>query len=186
MDFQSSVHGFFLLCSHRLKAVDNKISVTLMSYNGAELNKGRVNTDEADFCTFFSLGLVSFGGPAAHIGYFRKTFVEELGWLDDKDYASLVALSQFLPGPGSSQVGFAIGYRRGALPGAILAFIGFTLPSFLLMFLLAVSSYQYLSSDLFQGLSPDSSYWLWWWSPMLPGVCSNSFAAAISPRCWPC
>ncbi|WP_345866380.1 chromate efflux transporter [Shewanella algae] len=103
------------------------------------------------FVRFFSLGLVSFGGPAAHIGYFRKTFVEELGWLDDKDYASLVALSQFLPGPGSSQVGFAIGYRRGALPGAILAFIGFTLPSFLLMFLLAVSSYQYLSSDLFQG-----------------------------------
>lgn len=104
------------------------------------------------FVRFFSLGLVSFGGPAAHIGYFRKTFVEELGWLDDKDYASLVALSQFLPGPGSSQVGFAIGYRRGALPGAILAFIGFTLPSFLLMFLLAVSSYQYLSSDLFQGV----------------------------------
>ncbi len=56
------------------------------------------------FVRFFSLGLVSFGGPAAHIGYFRKTFVEELGWLDDKDYASLVALSQFLPGPGSSQV----------------------------------------------------------------------------------
>ncbi|WP_335901017.1 chromate efflux transporter [Shewanella algae] len=104
------------------------------------------------FVRFFSLGLVSFGGPAAHIGYFRKTFVEELGWLDDKDYASLVALSQFLPGPGSSQVGFAIGYRRGALPGAMLAFIGFTLPSFLLMFLLAVSSYQYLSSDLFQGV----------------------------------
>ncbi|QIJ05866.1 chromate efflux transporter [Shewanella chilikensis] len=104
------------------------------------------------FVRFFSLGLVSFGGPAAHIGYFRKTFVEELGWLDDKDYASLVALSQFLPGPGSSQVGFAIGYRRGALPGAILAFIGFTLPSFLLMFQLAVSSYQYLSSDLFQGV----------------------------------
>ncbi|WP_412486735.1 chromate efflux transporter [Shewanella chilikensis] len=104
------------------------------------------------FVRFFSLGLVSFGGPAAHIGYFRKTFVEEIGWLDDKDYASLVALSQFLPGPGSSQVGFAIGYRRGALPGAILAFIGFTLPSFLLMFLLAVSSYQYLSSDLFQGV----------------------------------
>lgn len=49
------------------------------------------------FVRFFSLGLVSFGGPAAHIGYFRKTFVEELGWLDDKDYASLVALSQFLP-----------------------------------------------------------------------------------------
>lgn len=104
------------------------------------------------FVRFFALGLVSFGGPAAHIGYFRKTFVEELRWLDDKDYASLVALSQFLPGPGSSQVGFAIGYRRGALPGAILAFLGFTLPSFLLMFLLAVSSYQYLSNDLFQGV----------------------------------
>lgn len=60
---------------------------------------------------------MSFGGPAAHIGYFRQTFVNELGWLDDKRYASLVALSQFMPGPGSSQVGFAIGYQRGGLVG---------------------------------------------------------------------
>ncbi|MGL5665976.1 MAG: chromate transporter, partial [Shewanella sp.] len=77
------------------------------------------------FLRFLTLGLMSFGGPAAHIGYFRQTFVNELGWLDDKRYASLVALSQFMPGPGSSQVGFAIGYHRGGLLGAIAAFAGF-------------------------------------------------------------
>ncbi len=71
------------------------------------------------FIRFFSLGLISFGGPAAHIGYFRQTFVQELGWLDDKRYGSLVALSQFMPGPGSSQVGFAIGYHRGGLLGEL-------------------------------------------------------------------
>lgn len=89
------------------------------------------------FWRFLALGCVSFGGPAAHIGYFRNTFVEKLRWLDDKAYANLVALSQFLPGPGSSQVGFALGLRRAGLAGGIAAFLGFTLPSFLLMFILA-------------------------------------------------
>ncbi len=64
------------------------------------------------FRTFFTLGWVSFGGPAAHIGYFRQAFVQKRGWLTDDEYAQIVALSQFLPGPGSSQVGFAIGYQR--------------------------------------------------------------------------
>ncbi|MCL1049933.1 chromate efflux transporter [Shewanella abyssi] len=104
------------------------------------------------FIRFFSLGLVSFGGPAAHIGYFRQTFVQELQWLDDKHYASLVALSQFMPGPGSSQVGFAIGYHRGGLLGGIAAFLGFTLPSFILLFLLAVTSRQWLDYSLTQGV----------------------------------
>ncbi|TCN88835.1 chromate efflux transporter [Shewanella fodinae] len=89
------------------------------------------------FIRFLLLGLVSFGGPAAHIGYFRRVFVEELHWLDEQQYAATVALCQFLPGPGSSQVGFALGYLRGGLLGALAAFIGFTLPSFLLMYLLA-------------------------------------------------
>lgn len=89
------------------------------------------------FIRFLLLGLVSFGGPAAHIGYFRRVFVEELHWLDEQQYAAMVALCQFLPGPGSSQVGFALGYLRGGLLGALAAFIGFTLPSFLLMYLLA-------------------------------------------------
>lgn len=104
------------------------------------------------FVRFLSLGLVSFGGPAAHIGYFRQTFVSDLKWLDDKHYASLVALSQFMPGPGSSQVGFAIGYHKGGLPGGVAAFIGFTLPSFILLFALAVTSAQWLESSLFQGV----------------------------------
>lgn len=64
------------------------------------------------FYKFFILGCMSFGGPAAHIGYFRQAFVEKNKWLSDKDYGQLVALSQFLPGPGSSQVGFSIGYHR--------------------------------------------------------------------------
>lgn len=92
------------------------------------------------FWRFLGLGLVSFGGPAAHIGYFRTTFVERLRWLDDEHYGRLVALSQFLPGPGSSQVGFALGYHRAGLPGALAAFLGFTLPSFVLMAALAVFS----------------------------------------------
>ena len=104
------------------------------------------------FIRFFSLGLVSFGGPAAHIGYFRQTFVQELQWLDDKHYGSLVALSQFMPGPGSSQVGFAIGYHRGGLLGGIAAFLGFTLPSFILLFLLAVTSSQWLEYSVTQGV----------------------------------
>lgn len=104
------------------------------------------------FLRFFSLGLVSFGGPAAHIGYFRQTFVQELNWLDDKHYGSLVALSQFMPGPGSSQVGFAIGYHRGGLLGGIAAFLGFTLPSFILLFLLAVTSSQWLDYSFTQGI----------------------------------
>ena len=96
------------------------------------------------FSIFFALGWVSFGGPAAHIGYFHRTFVTKLKWLDDHEYAQLVALSQFLPGPGSSQIGFALGYKKGGVPGGCLAFIGFTLPSMLIMLALAMFN-QYLS-----------------------------------------
>ncbi|EJL6821019.1 chromate efflux transporter [Vibrio cholerae] len=102
------------------------------------------------FKTFFALGWVSFGGPAAHIGYFRHTFVEKLGWLSEQEYAQFVALSQFLPGPGSSQVGFAIGYHRGGLAGAWAAFLGFTLPSVLIMLLLAGLSSHLLDAPLFE------------------------------------
>ncbi|MGD8171021.1 chromate efflux transporter [Vibrio sp. TRT 21S02] len=104
------------------------------------------------FKTFFWLGWISFGGPAAHIGYFRNTFVEKLKWLDDKDYAQIVALSQFLPGPGSSQVGFALGYKRGGLSGACMAFLGFTLPSVLIMLALAALSSQLTETALFQSV----------------------------------
>ena len=104
------------------------------------------------FKTFFWLGWISFGGPAAHIGYFRNTFVEKLKWLDDSEYAQIVALSQFLPGPGSSQVGFALGYTRAGLGGACMAFIGFTLPSVLIMLALAILSSQLTETDAFQNI----------------------------------
>ena len=104
------------------------------------------------FKTFFWLGWFSFGGPAAHIGYFRQTFVEKLKWLDDSEYAQIVALSQFLPGPGSSQVGFALGYKRGGLSGACAAFVGFTLPSVIIMLALAMVSSQITDTAMFQNI----------------------------------
>lgn len=79
------------------------------------------------------LGLTSFGGPIAHLGYFRDEYVVRRKWLDEKSYADLVALCQFLPGPASSQVGMAIGISRAGLPGALAAWLGFTLPSALLL-----------------------------------------------------
>lgn len=102
--------------------------------------------------TFFLLGCVSFGGPAAHIGYFRKAFVEQRRWLTEHEFANLVALSQFLPGPGSSQLGFAIGHGRGGLVGAIAAFVGFTLPSVLLMMALAWLSQDIMGNPYAQGI----------------------------------
>jgi chromate transporter len=81
------------------------------------------------FLIFLRLGLTSFGGPVAHLGYFRRTFVDRLNWLDDAAYARLVAVCQLLPGPASSQAGFAIGLRAAGLPGGLAAFAGFTLPS---------------------------------------------------------
>lgn len=86
---------------------------------------------------FTKLGLTSFGGPVAHIGYFRTEFVERRKWLDDRAYADLVALCQFLPGPASSQTGIALGLLRAGYPGALAAWIGFTLPSALAMVLFA-------------------------------------------------
>lgn len=85
------------------------------------------------FSAFLKLGCTSFGGPVAHLGYFRTEFVERRKWLSDHAYADLVALCQFLPGPASSQVGMALGLSRGGWAGMFLAWIGFTLPSALLM-----------------------------------------------------
>jgi len=86
-------------------------------------------TVAAVFLTFLQLGLTSFGGPVAHLGYFREAFVERRRWLDERSYADLVALCQFLPGPASSQVGIGIGLAKAGLPGAFAAWLGFTLPS---------------------------------------------------------
>ena len=89
------------------------------------------------FHRFFLLGCYSFGGPTAHIGFFHKEFVERRKWLSEQHYADNVALCQMLPGPASSQVGMSIGFERGGFFGALVAFIGFTLPSALAMILLA-------------------------------------------------
>jgi chromate transporter len=85
------------------------------------------------FAAFLRLGCTSFGGPVAHLGYFRTEFVERRRWLDDAAYADLVALCQFLPGPASSQTGFALGLMRAGWGGALAAFLGFTLPSVVLL-----------------------------------------------------
>lgn len=81
------------------------------------------------FLAFLQLGLTSFGGPIAHLGYFRDAFVVRRRWIDDRAYADLVALCQFLPGPASSQVGIGIGLARAGLPGAFAAWFAFTMPS---------------------------------------------------------
>ncbi len=90
------------------------------------------------FIIFLTLGCTSFGGPLAHLGFFRFEFVEKRRWLSDQDYAELVALCQFLPGPASSQVGMAIGFLTRSYAGALVSFLGFTLPSFVLMLLFAL------------------------------------------------
>lgn len=95
------------------------------------------------FLVFLRLGLTSFGGPVAHLGYFRETFVARRRWLDDARYAELVALCQFLPGPASSQVGMAIGMQRAGAPGLLAAWLAFTTPSALLLFAFALGVTRY-------------------------------------------
>jgi len=95
------------------------------------------------FLVFLRLGLTSFGGPIAHLGYFRQEFVVRRRWLTERSYADLVALCQFLPGPASSQVGIALGLSRSGYAGALAAWAGFTLPSAvaLILFALGLSNY---------------------------------------------
>lgn len=92
------------------------------------------------FSAFFKLGLTSFGGPIAHLGYFRDELVTRRKWLSDHAYADLVALCQFLPGPASSQVGFALGMMRAGWLGALAAFTAFTLPSALVLLVFAMTA----------------------------------------------
>ncbi|PLT35525.1 ChrA protein [Bacillus sp. V5-8f] len=102
----------------------------------------------------FKLGLTSFGGPVAHLGYFREEYVKRRKWLDDNTYSDLVALCQFLPGPASSQVGISIGTLRGGMLGGVASFIGFTLPSViaLIAFALLIDGYQVINSGWIHGL----------------------------------
>ena len=90
------------------------------------------------------LGFTSFGGPAAHLGYFREEYVKKRKWLDEKSYADLIALCQFLPGPASSQVGISIGIVRGGIAGGIISWFGFTMPS---VIALVVFAYFLLGTD---------------------------------------
>jgi chromate transporter len=107
------------------------------------------------FGAFLRLGLSAFGGPIAHIGYLREAFVQQRRWLSEAQFAQLLAVCQFLPGPASSQLGFAIGLLHAGWRGALAAFIGFTLPSALLMFAFAVLAERASSEPglaLLQGL----------------------------------
>lgn len=97
----------------------------------------------AVFLIFLRLGLSSFGGPIAHLGYFRDEFVTRRQWLSERSYADLVALCQFLPGPASSQVGIALGLSRAGQAGALAAWAGFTLPSALALILFATGLARY-------------------------------------------
>ncbi|HXF36944.1 MAG TPA: chromate efflux transporter [Actinomycetota bacterium] len=97
------------------------------------------------------LGLTSFGGPVAHLGYFRAEYVGRLRWVDEPTFADLVALSQFLPGPASSKLGMAIGILRAGIPGALAAWLGFTLPSAALLVAFAFGA---------ERLGPAAAPWL--------------------------
>lgn len=109
----------------------------------------------AIFLAFLRLGLISFGGPIAHLGFFREEFVGRRRWLDENTYADLVALCQFLPGPASSQVGIALGISQAGLRGGFAAWLGFTLPSAVLMALFGLGVVAYggvLDAGWLQGL----------------------------------
>lgn len=105
----------------------------------------RAGTAAEVFIVFLRLGVTSFGGPIAHLGYFRDDLVTRRRWMDDRAYADLVALCQFLPGPASSQVGFAMGLQRAGFLGALAAFLSFTLPSAALLVAFAAGA------SLFEG-----------------------------------
>lgn len=126
-----------------------------------ERNEGGIDdrTDDRNawsvFRIFLRLGLTSFGGPIAHIGFFREEFVVRRRWLSERSYADLVALCQFLPGPASSQVGMALGLARAGYGGALAAWAGFTLPSAIALILLALGLAGYaegIAPGLLQGL----------------------------------
>jgi len=118
--------------------------------------KNKIKVSNLDILiSFFLLGLTSFGGPIAHIGYFRNVFVKQKKWLDEKTYIDFVSLCNFLPGPSSSQVGMSIGYKMKGVSGALLAWFGFTAPSAvaLILFGYAIINFQnVISNGFLQGL----------------------------------
>src|SRR5690606_29056867 len=119
----------------RRRAPSSSIScvMTLESSSAAAGTSVRTDSIHTVFLIFLRLGLTSFGGPVAHLAYFRQEFVVRRQWLSDASYADLMALCQFLPGPSSSQVGMALGLQRAGYGGALAAWAGFTLPSAVLL-----------------------------------------------------
>jgi chromate transporter len=124
------------------------------------------------FWAALKLGLTSFGGPIAHLGYFEQTYVRKLHWLASEEYVQLVALCQTLPGPTSSQVGFLVGLRRAGWPGAFAAWTGFTLPSALLM---------YAFARLARVLATQGDHG--WWLPILHGLLLTA-VAVVAQAVW--
>jgi chromate transporter len=122
--------------------------------SGDEHGRGRPDSAWRVFLIFLQLGFTSFGGPVAHIGYFREAFVRERRWLSESAYADLVAMCQFLPGPASSQVGMALGLMRAGWSGALAAWVGFTAPSAiaLTLFALGVARWGESANGLLHGL----------------------------------
>ncbi len=115
--------------------------------------KNSLKTEINSFIIFFEfllLGLTSFGGPVAHIAYFRDNFVLKKKWVDEKTYLDIVSFSNFLPGPSSSQVGMCIGYLKNGIVGSFFAWLGFTLPSALIMILFAFG-YSYFDEYIISG-----------------------------------
>src|SRR5215472_12548446 len=108
-----------------------------MEVDGGVAHRTRQSRALEVLLVFFKLGLTSFGGPVAHLGYFREEFVARRKWLDEASYVDVIALCQFLPGPASSQVGLAIGLSRAGYVGALAAWTGFTLPSAILLVVFA-------------------------------------------------
>ncbi len=137
----SNLHGRDRYCRAAMNA-QQPPDPDLRADEGRDTARARGSVLEV-FFAFLQLGLTSFGGPVAHLGYFRAAFVERRGWLDDRSYSDLVALCQFLPGPASSQVGIALGLGRAGWGGAIAAWIGFTLPSAVALVLFAAGVAQW-------------------------------------------
>ena len=153
-----------------------------MTVDRSEASRRRSSALEV-FWVALRLGLTSFGGPVAHLGYFREEYVQRRRWVDDAQYADLVALCQFLPGPASSQVGIAIGTLRAGYLGGLLAWIGFTLPSAVVMVLFAygLAAFRVTDAGWLHGLKVAAvavvANAVW---GMAPGLASGRIRSAIA------
>jgi len=128
-------------------AVEGPVSMTAHDTTKAEPALPQRGSAIEVFLAFLRLGCTSFGGPIAHLGYFQRELVERRQWCSPATLAEIIALAQSLPGPASSQVGFALGILRAGLPGGLAAWLGFTLPSAILMLAFALAT-ERLSTTL--------------------------------------